>query len=174
MTGTLRRSLAAAHGDTKNVEADRHCLDQRFALGVDHRGLDGVKTAGQVAQLDGQTVTGLDLLTVLAIDIQHDSVTGHEFGLKRQAYGNVAVVGPQALTTGRADDGEFAVRGAYIMLWLRGTRLLGHRWHADGLCGSYLDLLGIRTRLIGKIDLSIGTDPPEHLRAGCRTDEHQK
>ena len=49
----LSGSLAATRGDTQNVEADRPCLDQRFALGVDHRGLDSVKTAGQVTQRDG-------------------------------------------------------------------------------------------------------------------------
>ena len=165
---------AAACGNAQDVEADRPCANHCITLGVDHRGFDGVKTARQITQLDAQTVTGLDLLTVFAIHIQPDSVTGHEFGLKRQAYCNVAVVGPDTFTTGRADDGKFAVYGAYIVLLLRGARLPGHWWQADGLGGLYLDLPGIRPRLIGKIDLSIGTDPLVHLRTGCRTDEYHK
>jgi len=145
-----------------------------MTLGVDHRGFDGVKTAGQVTERDAQTVTGPALLTVFAIHIQHNGVTGHEFWPKRQAYRNVAVVGPDTLITGRADDGKFAVCGPYIVVLLRGTRLPGHWWQADGLGGLYLDLRGIRPRLIGKIDLSIGTDPLVYLRTGCGTEAHQK
>jgi hypothetical protein len=73
-----------------------------------------------------------------------------------------------------ADDTECAVCGADIMLLRRGSRLLGHRWQADGLSRAYLDLLGIRTRLVGKIDLSVGTDPLVQLRTGCCPDKHQQ
>ena len=63
--------------------------------------------------------------------------------------------------------------GGLVARLRRGIRLPGDRWHADGLGRGYVDLLGIRTRLVGKIDLSVRANPPEYLRIGCRTNEHQ-
>jgi hypothetical protein len=71
-------------------------------------------------------------------------------------------VDPDTLVTGRTGGGESGVCDSSIALCLcsDGFRLLVHRWQADGLCTGNVDSLGIGTRLVGKINLSVWTDPP--------------